>query len=96
MDAGSYLNTVGSRLGSTIDSGEFFSEGSVFGRPGAATTGAPTTGGPDTFSASTLPDVPAAGSPTGYDVASYGDAAFAVCARRRRAQGSGKRLLVIS
>ena len=70
MDAGSYLNTVGSRLGSTIDSGEFFSEGSVFGRPGAATTGAPTTGGPDTFSASTLPDVPAAGSPTGVDVAS--------------------------
>lgn len=78
MDAGSYLNTVGSRLGSTIDSGEFFSEGSVFGRPGAATTGAPTTGGPDTFSASTLPDVPAAGSPTGVDVASYGDAAFSV------------------
>ena len=65
MDAGSYLNTVGSRLGSTMKSGEFFSEGSVFGRPGATTTG-----GPDTFSASTLPDVPAAASPTGVEVAS--------------------------
>ena len=83
MDAGSYLNTVGSRLGSTASTGEFFSEGSIFGRPGAATAGAPTTaapttGGPDTFSTSALPDVSPAASPTGYDVASYGDAAFAV------------------
>lgn len=73
VDAGSYLNTVGSRLGSTVNTGEFFSEGSIFGRPGATgatTAGAPTTGGPDTFSASALPDVSPAASPTGVDVAS--------------------------
>jgi len=71
MDAGSYLNTVGSRLGSTMQSGEFFSEGSIFGRPGSVS-------GPD-MAAAGAPDasVTAATQP-GVEVASYGDAAFTV------------------
>ena len=70
MDAGSYLNTVGSRLGSTMQSGEFFSEGSIFGRPGSVS-------GPD-MAAAGAPDasVTAATQPSGTEVASYGDAAF--------------------
>jgi len=40
MDAGSYLNTVGARVGQTFDKGTFFERGSVFSAPTAEQLGA--------------------------------------------------------
>jgi len=88
MDAGSYLNTVGSRLGSTIDSGEFFSEGSVFGRPGAPTATAPDA----SVTAATRPGVDVASADLNYmpDVSNVPAAGPSPSSETMRALQSGR------
>ena len=70
MDAGKYLNTVGARVGQTFNKGTFFERGSVFSAPTAEQLGAATQ--PSVVDQT----IAAAGTPTGVDVASYGDSAF--------------------
>ena len=61
MDAGSYLNTFGARVGQTFNKGTFFERGSVFSAPTAEQLGAATQ--PSVVD----PTVAAAGPPTSVD-----------------------------
>ena len=61
MDAGSYLNTFGARVGQTFNEGTFFERGSVFSAPTAEQLGAATQ--PSVVD----PTVAAAGPPTSVD-----------------------------
>jgi hypothetical protein len=60
MDAGSYLNTFGARVGQTFNEGTFFERGSVFSAPTAEQLGAAT-------QPSVVDPTVAAGSPTSVD-----------------------------